>query len=126
MGELLPFILLAINALMAVVMFLAGQVMNGLRKDIADLRDTDKSLANDIKTCKEEVHDTLGGYAREDAFKEFRQEQRDNINQLFTRIDNIGTNLSNKVDAIQISLGTKIDNIQQTMSNKADRSEVKR
>lgn len=106
-----PYIILAFNVVLSVAAFFGGIVIKGLLASVKSLQEADTKFM-----------ERLENYAKVDELREFRTEYREDIRQLFKKIDSVGNSVTTSVEAVR----QKIDGMQLEIAKKADRNEVMR
>lgn len=87
-----------INSLMGLLALFGGLWMKNLDASIKENREA-TAAAHDLALQSERrMNDRLGGYVPKDEFREFRDENRDNFNRLFQKMDDLKDQVAKKAD----------------------------
>lgn len=89
---------LIINGLLSLVVFFGGMWVRDLAQAVKELRMEDQKLADRQAANDKAISDRLSNYVHKDEFREFRIEQRELFERMFSRMDDIKDALARKVD----------------------------
>lgn len=93
-----PYVLLAINAVIGIASFFGGMVIRDLSAAVKELRDADTAMLNRLAnySTKDEVREIR--QEQRDTLREMRDEQRENFNLVFSKLDAVTQALASKAD----------------------------
>ena len=76
-----------INGALALAAFFGGMVLKDLSGAVKELRDADERMS-----------ERLSNYVLKDEFREFRQEQKENFERIFDKLEDLRMQVSAKAD----------------------------